>query len=1377
MPGGHAGRLAPGLRIATHNINAAGSRAKLFQLLHLWHSLNIHIVCVQETWVGKHRGSSEQQLNLWLHEFPANTTYKAIWCHNNTQESNAGVAVLIRQDLWDSGAIKVTTLPTSSPTSGRIQQVTVEWAGHVITLVNTYWPNQHCHRMQFLQQTLLPTIAHATPGSVCILGDFNFVHSIAQDRASLCTTTTGTPPNHAAEESAGMALTEQVCEPHQLVDVYRSRHPATRAFTCFRATGAARLDRIYAPQSLAPFIMQCRVYSSPVSDHHPVVVHLLPRNNPPPSGPGLRTIPGKSLLGDQQSAILRDWVANTVHLGLMMTDAQLIRHWPNIKHTLKNQLRHIRALTTTQQQTNTRILAQTRTAVAQATAALSNATAQQLPQAIRTAAVSHQAYSRAAHTLVQPIVAQAAAHWRQQGERPTPAITSFVQPPRPRLGISTLRKPNSHLLTDPHQLTSHTVKHFAAVSARPQCDPQAQARILAALTAEQTAGRSKQIDLGVALQAGTLRVTTDEVTQAITALASGTVAGCDGIPPEAWKICPDLWAPLLAKLYTIIGTTTMTPADFLTGVVCPHYKQKGDPQDINNYRPITLLNTDYRILGAILAKRFSVVLQDVIGPEQTAFLPNRLIGENILFSQLLPAALASDNRQAAMVFLDIAKAYDTLSREFLLDVMRTMGAGPGMCAWVRTMLSNTTATALVNGFQSRPALWTAGVRQGCPLSPVLYLFIAEALACWLRATQTLGVMIAGVRYVSQHFADDTKVLLPNMLAATVAVLVTSLNTYAAATGQHINVSKSALLPLGTTPANVPAAIEGIPVVEHITALGVIHCNTAVPLQHQPHPQQLQQQTHYPLRNRSQAQLRPQRRLQPCHVQNWQPISTAVEKACIRLSGLPLSTMGRGQLASSYAVSKALFLTEFSDLPEAQLSLLERNVQYFVDTGVPHSRPPSLPASRPTRGLCHQLLYGRPAEGGFGLLPLRQHISARHAVWASRLLLALTQPVSRQPQWATIASVQLQQCCPGVHPVAAILMAAYSTTQQIQTGHIPHIHMINPIPAGPLHRMLVAIQTLGPVQQISPLGPQPQLMDVHATEAWLRQPHLDTPAFLATVSSLGWHTHDPTRPLLPCRRTMTVAAVTNHLSARLSLTRNEAHTAYIQQAMDPAPRPTDMPQLLHNLRQSLAAVWKLPWETENKETLWRLAVNGIPGAGGAGICFAHPCPCGFVLTPYHRSNNHSHIHRLHSFWHCPVAAAVREQMQSELHTQHLSRAALWLLQPPAHHINTGVWQVVCNAAVTAMDYGRRRMWSAYIADGRPSPHPRLPAVLQAATAAVQRFWQILLQFADRQAIPPGPAWLGLDTAHPFLASRQPDADQADDFCPLFVPLPPALIPAL
>ena len=95
----------------------------------------------------------------------------------------------------------------------------------------------------------------------------------------------------------------------------------------------------------------------------------------------------------------------------------------------------------------------------------------------------------------------------------------------------------------------------------------------------------------------------------------------------------------------------------------------------------------------------------------------------------------------------------------------------------------------------------------------------------------------------------------------------------------------------------------------------------------------------------------------------------------------------------------------------------------------------------------------------------------------------------------------------------------------------------------------------------------------------------------------------------------------------------------------------------------------------------------------------------------------------------------------------------------------------------MDFGRRSMWAAYAAAGRPAPDPILPAVTQAAAAAVQRFWQLLIQFADGSTLPPDSNWAGLGTAHPFIATRPTHGEPAEDFCPLVVRLPHALLPAL
>jgi hypothetical protein len=107
---------------------------------------------------------------------------------------------------------------------------------------------------------------------------------------------------------------------------------------------------------------------------------------------------------------------------------------------------------------------------------------------------------------------------------------------------------------------------------------------------------------------------------------------------------------------------------------------------------------------------------------------------------------------------------------------------------------------VVHGHVSKAQTWQAGVRPGLPLSPLLYLFVAEALACWLRQCPELGVLVANQRHVSLHHADDAKVFLSSLLQELVQSLVVRLATFALASGQRIIIAKSCMVPLGTLPS-------------------------------------------------------------------------------------------------------------------------------------------------------------------------------------------------------------------------------------------------------------------------------------------------------------------------------------------------------------------------------------------------------------------------------------------------------------------------------------------------------------------------------------------------------------------------------------------------
>ena len=94
-----------------------------------------------------------------------------------------------------------------------------------------------------------------------------------------------------------------------------------------------------------------------------------------------------------------------------------------------------------------------------------------------------------------------------------------------------------------------------------------------------------------------------------------------------------------------------------------------------------------------------------------------------------------------------------MHRGFLLAVLRQLGLGDGFMRWVQLLLSHMHAVAAVNGCVSRPALFSAGVRQGCPLAPLLYLCLAQALLRLLQA-RNVGIQAAGLNLAALQFADD-----------------------------------------------------------------------------------------------------------------------------------------------------------------------------------------------------------------------------------------------------------------------------------------------------------------------------------------------------------------------------------------------------------------------------------------------------------------------------------------------------------------------------------------------------------------------------------------------------------------------------------------------
>ena len=458
---------------------------------------------------------------------------------------------------------------------------------------------------------------------------------------------------------------------------------------------------------------------------------------------GLRKLRLSALDSAEGKAALRQQVATLVEARgmLSMSHEQLVQYWPTFKAALTNTARALAKEFAERRAapSATRLAAKTERDAAEAALQRTPPTHPAHPEALQRMVAAERALARALREEVRPADLHAKYEWLREGERPSPLLSKMMSPPAKAGHIPCLRDRQGGLITGGMQLAEHAVEEYSQVSAKQATTPAAQAAVLATIQEPHV----RPIPAASAAEAGALVITEEEVRKAMKGTKARSSPGPDGIPPVLWRWCKEPLAKVLAHLYTAIGHTGTAPTGFPKGAVIALYKGKGDAALLVHYRPITLLNTDYRLLAKVLATRWGPVLGAAIGREQTAFLPGRLIGENIMFLQLLPAALrvqASSQRsdKAAAVFLDFKKAYDTVDRGFLLAVMEKMGAGAtsaagaqeatGMTRWAQILLSDTQAVAVINGHRQLQHGLELGDLCGFPNSePRLYAVVRAVM--------------------------------------------------------------------------------------------------------------------------------------------------------------------------------------------------------------------------------------------------------------------------------------------------------------------------------------------------------------------------------------------------------------------------------------------------------------------------------------------------------------------------------------------------------------------------------------------------------------------------------------------------------------------------
>ena len=220
--------------------------------------------------------------------------------------------------------------------------------------------------------------------------------------------------------------------------------------------------------------------------------------------------------------------------------------------------------------------------------------------------------------------------------------------------------------------------------------------------------------------------------EALQGLAKNKARGVDGFPAEFYfKFWDVLGRDLVLVLNACLHSGSL-PLSLRRGVITLAFK-KGDHLDPRNWPPITLLNVDYKKASRAIASRHLKVIHLVVSKDQTCGDPGRFIGENVAFVRDVVHYTMSTGTPVAILSLDQEKAFDRVDWGFMTTTLSAMGNGPSFISWVRLSYHRVQSTINVNGYLSPFFDLTQGVRQGCPLSPLLYLLVSEVFAANIRA--------------------------------------------------------------------------------------------------------------------------------------------------------------------------------------------------------------------------------------------------------------------------------------------------------------------------------------------------------------------------------------------------------------------------------------------------------------------------------------------------------------------------------------------------------------------------------------------------------------------------------------------------------------------
>ena len=255
-------------------------------------------------------------------------------------------------------------------------------------------------------------------------------------------------------------------------------------------------------------------------------------------------------------------------------------------------------------------------------------------------------------------------------------------------------------------------------------------------------------------------ISIEELKKAVNNLKANKSPGTDGLTAEFYQFFFENIKDYLYDSINYSFQNKILSTEQRRGILKLIPKKDKDLTNMRSFRPISLLNTDYKIITHILASRLQKVLPEIISTDQNGYLQGRFIGHNIRSIIDTMQHIILTKQQAYLLFLDFEKAFDKLDHKFLINALHNFGFEKNYIQWIKILYTDIQSCILNNGYTSPYFHITAGIRQGCPISALLFIIAVECLSIYIKNNNSIkGIIIGGVERKITQLADDTTLFL------------------------------------------------------------------------------------------------------------------------------------------------------------------------------------------------------------------------------------------------------------------------------------------------------------------------------------------------------------------------------------------------------------------------------------------------------------------------------------------------------------------------------------------------------------------------------------------------------------------------------------------